>query len=465
MEKIKFNTTLIIMSIVVLTALCTWFIPAGQYDKVKNQDGRLVLVEGSYHQIESSPQNVFDVLKAPMDAFKRKQTAEIIAFLLIIGGAFMVIERTESITIAIKHISIYFTKYKILKTFFIPLTMIMFSLCGATFGMSEEVLIFVPIFMPLALSLGYDSATGMLIPFLGAGAGFASAFMNPFTLGIAQGIAELPPCSGLTLRIVIWIVSTLIAIGFVLLYTKMVAKHPEKSLTYDFDKERAKELHLNTKKEEKFKLTHKLVLLSFVATLILLVVGVLKYEWYITEIGGLFFGLAIVAAICARMSVSEATTAFYDGVRGMAEICFLLALATSIVVIAENGHILDTCLNYMAGIISHLPSVIASWAAFVLQAIINFFIPSGSGKAVLTMPLLAPLSDLIGITRQTMVLAYQFGDGWTNICIPTSPVTIAVLGLAKITYQKWLKFIWPLIAVWFLMSFGFLTYATLINWQ
>ena len=465
MERLKFNTTLIIFSIVVLTALCTWFIPAGQYEKVKNQDGRLVLVEGSYHQIESSPQTPFDVLKAPMKAFQRTQTAEIIAFLLIIGGAFMVIERTESITLAIKHISTYFTKYKTLKTFFIPLTMIMFSLCGATFGMSEEVLIFVPIFMPLALSLGYDSATGMLIPFLGAGAGFASAFMNPFTLGIAQGIAELPPCSGLTLRVVIWVVSTLIAIAFVLFYTKMVAKHPEKSLTYDYDKERAKELHLDNKKEEKFKLSHKLVLLAFAATLILLIIGVLKYEWYITEIGALFFGLAIVAAICAKMSVTQATTAFYDGVRGMAEICFLLALATSIVIIAENGHILDTCLHSMASVISHLPSVIASWAAFIMQAIINFFIPSGSGKAVLTMPLLAPLSDLIGITRQTMVLAYQFGDGWTNICIPTSPVTIAVIGLAKISYQKWLKFIWPLIAVWFLMSFGFLTYATLINWQ
>ena len=464
MEKLKFNTTLIILSIVVLTALCTWFIPAGQYDKI-NSNGRSVLVEGSYHHIEASPQTPFDVLKAPMDAFKRTQTAEIIAFLLIIGGAFMVIERTESITIAIKHISTYFTKYKILKTFFIPLSMIMFSLGGATFGMSEEVIIFIPIFMPLALSLGYDGALGMLIPFLGAGAGFASAFMNPFTLGIAQGIAELPLYSGLTLRIIIWIVSTLIAIAFVMLYAKIVAKNPQKSLTYEFDKERKKELHLNTKKEENFKLSHKLVLLAFGAAMCLLVFGVLKYEWYITEIGGLFFGLAIVAAICAKMSVGEATKAFYDGVRGLAEICFLLALATSIVIIAENGHILDTCLNYMAGLISHLPSVIASWAAFVLQAVINFFIPSGSGKAVLTMPLLAPLSDLIGISRQTMVLAYQFGDGWTNICIPTSPVTIAVIGLAKISYQKWLKFVWPLIAVWFLMSFGFLTYATLINWQ
>ena len=465
MERLKFNTTLIILSIVVLTALCTWFIPAGQYDKVVNADGRSVLVEGSYHHIESSPQTPFDVLKAPMDAFKRTQTAEIIAFLLIIGGAFMVVERTQAITVAIKHISTYFTRYKILKTFFIPISMLMFSLGGATFGMSEEVLIFIPIFMPLALSLGYDSALGMLIPFIGAGAGFASAFMNPFTLGLAQGIAELKIYSGLNLRIVIWLVSTLIAIAFVMLYAKIITKYPQKSLTYEFDKERKKELHLNNHKEEKFKLSHILVLLAFGATMLLLVFGVLKYDWYITEIGGLFFGLAIVAAICAKMSVSQATGAFYDGIRSMAEICFLLALATSIIIIAENGHILDTCLNYMAGIISHLPSVLASWAAFVMQAIINFFIPSGSGKAVLTMPLLAPLSDLIGISRQTMVLAYQFGDGWTNLCIPTSPVTIAVIGLAKISYQKWLKFVWPLIAVWFLMSFGFLTYATLINWH
>lgn len=465
MERLKFNTTLIILSIVVLTALCTWFIPAGKYDKVVNADGRSVLVEGSYHHIESSPQTPFDVLKAPMNAFKRTQTAEIIAFLLIIGGAFMVVERTQAITVAIKHISTYFTRYKILKTFFIPISMLMFSLGGATFGMSEEVLIFIPIFMPLALSLGYDSALGMLIPFIGAGAGFASAFMNPFTLGLAQGIAELKIYSGLNLRIVIWLVSTLIAIAFVMLYAKIITKYPQKSLTYEFDKERKKELHLNSHNEEKFKLSHILVLLAFGATMLLLVFGVLKYDWYITEIGGLFFGLAIVAAICAKMSVSQATGAFYDGVRSMAEICFLLALATSIIIIAENGHILDTCLNYMAGVISHLPSVLASWAAFVMQAIINFFIPSGSGKAVLTMPLLAPLSDLIGISRQTMVLAYQFGDGWTNLCIPTSPVTIAVIGLAKISYQKWLKFIWPLIAVWFLMSFGFLTYATLINWH
>ena len=163
--------------------------------------------------------------------------------------------------------------------------------------------------------------------------------------------------------------------------------------------------------------------------------------------------------------VSEATSAFYEGVKSMAEIVFLLALATAIIIIAENGHILDTILHFMAGIISHLNSTIASWAAFIMQAAINFFIPSGSSKAVLTMPILAPLSDLIGISRQTMILAYQFGDGWTNVCIPTSAVVIVIIVLAKLSFQKWFRFVIPLVGEWFAMSFILLAIANYINWQ
>ena len=174
---------------------------------------------------------------------------------------------------------------------------------------------------------------------------------------------------------------------------------------------------------------------------------------------------AVVAAFLGGLKVSEATSSFYEGVKSMAEIVFLLALATAIIIIAENGHILDTILHFMAGIISHLNSTIASWAAFIMQAIINFFIPSGSSKAVLTMPILAPLSDLIGISRQTMILAYQFGDGWTNVCIPTSAVVIGVIGMAKLSFQKWFRFVIPLVGVWFAMSFVFLAIANYIKWQ
>lgn len=464
MSRIKINTTVILSVIILLTALCTWFIPAGSYEK-QLVDGREVLVEGSFHYIENSPQSLFDVLKAPMQSFARSTTAEIMAFLLIISGAFMIIEKTGAVTAAIKRTSAVFMRHPGLRKLYIPTTMLLFSIGGATFGMSEEVLIFIPIFIPLSISLKYDSLIGISVPFLGASAGFAGAFMNPFTLGIAQGIAQLPLYSGLRLRAIIWACATVAAIIFVMLYAKKIDKNPKASLTYDFDREKIKELDLNKKKEEAFTKRHILVLLAFGAAMLMLVAGVLKYQWYIVEIGALFLGLGIVAALLGGLKIGEATSAFYEGVRGMAEIIFLLALATAIIIIAENGHILDTILHYMASIISHLNSTIASWAAFIMQAVINFFIPSGSSKAVLTMPILAPLSDLIGISRQTMILAYQFGDGWTNTCIPTNAVLLGVIGMARLSFQKWFRFVIPLVGIWFVMSFIFLAVANYINWQ
>ncbi len=466
MFKIKINTTVILAVIIVMTAIFTWFIPAGSYEK-QMSDGREVLVEGSFHYIESSPQSLFDILKAPVQSFARSATAEIMAFLLIIGGAFMIIEKTGAITAAIKAASAVFMRNPGLRKLYIPVTMLLFSIGGATFGMSEEVLIFIPIFIPLSLSLKYDSMIGISVPFLGASVGFAGAFMNPFTLGIAQGIAQLPLYSGLQFRMIIWATTTLAAIIFVMLYARKIEKNPKASLTYEFDQEKIKELDLesNPKEDISFTLKHKLVLAAFAGAMIWLVVGVLKYGWYIVEIGGLFLGLGIVAAILGGLKVNEATSAFYEGVKSMAEIVFLLALATAIIIIAENGHILDTILHFMAGIISHLNSIVASWAAFLMQAAINFFIPSGSSKAVLTMPILAPLSDLIGISRQTMILAYQFGDGWTNVCIPTSAVVIGVIGMAKLSFQKWFRFVIPLVGIWFAMSFVFLAIADIIKWQ
>lgn len=484
LSKIKLNTFAIILAIIGIVAVMTWIVPSGAYEKIE-VDGRQVVVAGTYHPVPANPQGLFDVLKAPIQGFSN--TAEVVVFLLVIGGVLSVVEKTGAIAAGIQAASAFFQRRPKLRFLFIPLGIITFSLCGATFGMCEEALIFIPIFIPLALSLGYDSALGTAIPFIGAGVGFAAAFTNPFTVGIAQGIAQVPLYSGIGYRFIIWIICTSVVITWLSFYARKIRKNPQASLTYDFDIEKRKELKLN-KEETRMTRRQKLVLLAFGLGMVGLVVGVLKPQicdmikgmwgvdlmemlhleatgWYITEIAALFLGIGFLCAVLGRMKMSQFNDAFFEGVRGMAEIAMLLCFAQAIVLIANNGHILDTLLEYMSGMIKHLHPVCASWAAMVLQTVIDFFIPSGSGKAVLTMPILAPLADLIGITRQTMVLAFQLGGSWMNMVIPTDPVTIAAIGFARIAYGKWLKWMLPLLVLMYLLSFALLVPPYLMKWQ
>jgi len=479
----QLNTLSIIFSIILLVTIMTWIVPSGAYDRVLS-DGRQVVVPGTYHAVASNPQGIFDVLKAPINGFEN--TALVIAFLLIIGGVLAVVEKTGAIAAGIKQASLFFGKKPQFKFLFIPLGIIVFSLCGATFGMCEETLIFIPILIPLALSLGYDSAIGTAIPFVGAGVGFAAAFTNPFTVGIAQGIAQVPLYSGLGYRLLIWAVCTTVVIAFLMIYAYRVQKDPTKSLTYDYDQLKRRELGMN-QQIEKITGRQKGVLLAFGLGMILLIMGVLKPQlcdfikgmtgldvmtllhledsgWYITEIAALFLGIGFASAIIGGLSMTEFTDSFFDGVRGMASIAITLCFAQAIVLIAQNGQILDTVLNFMSKGISKLHPILASWSAMMLQTVIDFFIPSGSSKAVLTMPILAPLADLIGITRQTMVLSFQLGGSWLNMIFPTDPVTIAAIGFANIAFGKWIKWLLPLLIVMYLLSFVALIPPYFMHW-
>lgn len=483
LSKIKLNTFAIILSIIGVVAVLTWIVPAGAYNRAE-VDGKEMVVAGTYHAVARAPQGVFDVLSAPIQGFSK--TAEIVVFLLVIGGVLSVIEKTGAITAGIHAASQFFKRNPKLRFLFIPLGIILFSLCGATFGMCEEALIFIPIFIPLALSLGYDSTLGVAIPFVGAGVGFAAAFTNPFTVGIAQGIAQVPLYSGIGYRFIIWVICTLSVITWMVLYSRRVAKDPTKSLTYEFDLEKRKELKL-AKEEQRITRRQKAVLIAFGLGMLWLILGVLKPQvcalfqktfgidlmhalnlsadgWYITEIAALFLGMGFVCGFLGKMGIQKFTDSFFDGVRGMAEIALLLGFAQAIVIIANNGHILDTLLEWMSGPIKHLHPIGASWAAMMLQTVIDFFIPSGSGKAVLTMPILAPLADLIGMTRQTMVLAFQLGGSWLNIAMPTDPITIAAIGFARISIGKWIKWILPLLIVMYLLSFVFLIPPYFMKW-
>lgn len=453
MKKILCNTYLLVFSIMMAVAALTWLVPAGEYNRIE-KNGQTYAEAGSYHLVDRAGQGVFEVLKAPLEGFT--QCAEIIAFILVVGALFTVVERTGAITTTIRKISYFFAHNPQYKKFFIPVCIFLFSTCGALFGMEEETLIFIPIFIPLALSLGYDTVIGMSIPFIGAFTGFSSAFVNPFTVGIAQTLAQLPMYSGWQFRIVIWFIFTTVVAAFFSWYGERVRKNPTKSLTYKMDLDKKAELQIinDVVVEKDFKLTraHKYVIATFMLGMGLLFYGVIRYQWYMIEIAGVFLGVTIVSAYVGKLELNQATDAIVDGAKSMISVCIVIALARSIVVISTNGHILDTFLQTMSQLVGNLHPIFASQMMFVIQMMLNFFVPSGSGQAALTMPIMIPLGDLIHVSRQTVILAYQFGDGWGNPILPTAPVTMGALALAGISYPTWVKWFMKLEIILIILS-------------
>ena len=461
--KRHFNTLVMIFAVVVAVAAVTWFLPGGEYVR-EVKDGRTLVKPDSFTFVESNPQGVGEILMAPVQGFI--EAAQIIAFLFVIGGSFKVLERTGAVTVSIQSLAATFARKPHLQRYFIPVTMLVFSIGGAVFGMCEETMPFVLVFIPLALSLGYDSLVGTAIPFLGAAAGFAGSVFNPFTVGIAQGIAELPLYSGMEYRIVIWVISTVCMIAFVMRHAARVRQHPESSPVYSLDQERRR-AGLASGALESAVLTrrHKILLAAVVATIGLLVFGILEYKWYIPQIAGLFFGLGLLAGPVGGLSLSESSDAFKEGARDMVGVALIIGCARAILVIATDGKILDLMLYGIASVISDFHPIVASQAMFVAQGIINFFVHSGSGQAALTMPVMAPLADVVGISRQTAVLAFQFGEGWINPILPTSGVTMGVLGLAGIAWEKWFRWMLPAQIFFFILALLLMIPPYLFNYH
>lgn len=463
LKKIKLPHTLVLIYfMVILTVIATWVVPGGEYERVE-KDGRTIPVADSFKFIERQPQGIGSLFISPIKGFI--EAAYIIVFIFVVGGAFAVIQKTGAITAFIHNLALKFGESKTLRALLIPITMIIFSLGGAIFGMCEETMPFVLIFVPLALSLGYDTIVGVSIPFVGAAAGFAGAFFNPFTVGIAQGIAGLPLYSGMGYRIIIWVLGTAIAIIIVMRYASRVLKDPERSITYKEDIERKKSLELDIKCQDKVKLlrSHKRVLFLFLAGMALLVFGILRYKWYINEIAGLFLALGILSGIVGRLKSEVLAKSFVDGAKDMINAALIIGCARAILVVAMDGKILDTTLYYMAKAISNFHPIISSQMMFVCQCIINFFVHSGTAQAALTMPIMAPLGDLVGITRQTTVFAFQLAE-YINPILPTSGVTMGVLGLARLSWEKWARWLFPLVVIWVIFGFLSLIIPVLIRW-
>ncbi len=478
------NTYVIIFIVLLVCAVSTWFVPGG------------------------NPQT-WQVFSALYEGFS--QQAGIIAFVLVIGGAFWVVNSTKAVDEGIMK---FISKVQGLERFplirklgvgniVITLIMLLFGLFGAVFGMSEETIAFVAVAIPLAKRLGYDEFTGVCMVYVAAHVGFAGAMLNPFTIGIAQDMSDLPLFSGIEYRVICWIVLMTVAIAFTLWYASRIRKPIGTSQEVDIH---AKEVSTGksggisawicfgvltiilvlfsvfyasqcviTLGQAKFdtpwllwvltglfaavsvpallKSSRMFILNMLMFCILFMVVGVMGYGWYLQEICALFLALAVASGIAAGYSADDIAREFIAGAKDIFSAALIIGFAAGIIVILKDGQVIDTMLNAMASALDGTGRAGALGTMYGIQTFINVFIPSASAKAAVTMPIMAPFSDLIGVSRQATVLAFQFGDGFTNMITPCSGVLMAVLSVAKIPYEKWFKWAWKFILALILLGF------------
>lgn len=452
------HTFALIFILIIIIALSTYFIPAGEYERIENPvTGVMEVTPDSYEEVEKNPASIGDVLKSV--PIGMNQAAWIIFLIFIFGGSFGMINGTGALEIGIFKLVNRLGKKEVI---LIPVTMFIFALGGATFGMAESTLVFIPVGVMLAKNLNMDSITGMAIVALGAAAGFASGALNPFTVGVAQSIAGLPLFSGMLMRWAMLIVFVGIASIYVLRYAKKVQKEPHKSVVYN---EGSENLEINSELEEKsFNNRHKASLLVILLGFCIVIYGVLNGWSTSTDLTATFLGMGIIAGLVGGSGPSKLSEDFLKGAEKVTYGALIVGLAHGIIVILSSAKIIDTLIFNISSIIAFLPTELAAIAMFFVQVALNFFIPSGSGQAAVTIPIMVPIGELVGITRQSVVLAYQLGDGLSNYLFPTSGILMAGLSLANIPYTKWFKWVLPLMLLWFLASAFFMWLSVYISY-
>ena len=449
------HTYVLLLSLMVFAAVLTWIIPAGKYEPTVGH-GRTLVDPASYHAVEASPAGVFEVLLAFPKALV--EVADIIFYIFIIGGTFGVLNRTGLIQGGIRALV---RRIGGRQGLIVPLLALVFAVGGGTIGIAEETLVFLPALVLLARSLGYDSLTAGGIALVGANAGFAAAFMNPFTVGVAQGIVGLPLFSGMGFRLVLWAVMTTVTILFLSRYAVRVKANPDISLVRELDL--ARESGAPGDEDAPFARRHVAVLLVTVAALALLVLGAMRWKWGLLELSGLFFGLAIAAGPIGGLSAGDTARSFIQGAQDMTYAGLVVGLARGSLVILRDANVIDTVTHAMAGVVGRWPSSLSVIGIYIMQNLLHFIVPSGSGQAAVSMPILAPLGDLVGISRQTNVLAYQLGNGLTNVFIPTQGYFMAALGILKIPWEKWVRWLLPLLLAWLAVGMAAVVIAQAIR--
>ncbi len=435
--KIKIPHTLVLMMYMMVAALVlTWLIPSGEFQRSVNEVGQTVVQPGTYEVLAEqtllSPLTLLTVIPQALS-----DAQGVIFFVLLIGGVMGILRATGMLDAVI---GVLLKRFADKTGWLILGGMLTFGIFSALIGVAEEYLIFVAMLVALCRALKLDGITAMGILIVGYGIGYGLSLFNPFTLLIAQAVAEVPPASGLWYRLALWPV--LFAIGFhhVFRYARKVAADPSASLMADLtpvsNTDEAAYPQLNRR--------HKIILVGFIAVLGLLVYGIKEHGWYLVELSALFLGFGLFAAVVSGLGADTAANKFIEGAAELTATALLIGFARSIAMIMEHGQVLDTVIYYLAMPVEAFGAHFGAVSMLAIQSILNLFIPSGSGQAFVTMPIMVPIADTAGIGRQVAVLAFQMGDGLMNMIVPTNPVLMGILGLAGVPYERWFKFIAPL---------------------
>lgn len=445
----------------VIATIATYIVPSGEFKRIKGPEGREMVDADSFHYITSAPVGIVDFISIiPRGLI---EAGEIVFFTLIIGGMFMVLRRTGIIEIAVDNLARRFI-YK--SIFIIPILTTVFAIVATLIGTAELSLVYIPVIIPLIIALGYDSITATAIALCGTVVGFTVGVLNPINTGLAQKLSGIPVFSGISLRIILFIVVLAVTIVFIMRYAKKVQKQPTLSSVYEDDSEK-RELYQHITEHAPTTATtrQKWGIAVIFAFFIILVYGVTTQGWFMVEMAGLFIFMAVIVGFVSGLSMQTICEAFNDGFKDVLMGAIIVGLARSIAVVLEDGKIMDTIVHGLGSVIDGTTPTIAVIGMYAVQMLINFIISSGSGQALVTMPIMAPLADMLGITRQTAVLAFQLGDGFTHIFYPTSGYFMAALAIGGVSYTKWIRFFFPLFIIWVVISIITLIIAQLSGWS
>jgi len=457
----------ILFVLIALMAVLTWIVPAGQYDRVRNEAlGKDVAVAGTYKTVEANPQGPVEVIFAPINGFysMSEYTANAIdvsLFVLVIGGFLGVVNRTGAITAGI---SAAMRALKGREQVMIPVLMALFALGGTTYGMAEETLAFYAIMTAVMIAAGYDAMTAVAIIMLGAGIGVLGSTINPFATAIASNAAGISFTTGMFLRLAILGVGWLACVAYVMRYAARVKRDPASSIVADLKKSNEEHfLAAGNGLDGTFTGRQKLVMLAFAATFAVMIWGVSSQGWWMGEMSGLFLAAALAIGVIGWLGEKPFTDAFVNGARDLLGVALIIGIARGIVVIMDAGRITDTILHWGEMAVQGQSAGLFITGVYLIELAMSFLVPSTSGLAVLSMPILAPLADFAGTGRDLVVTAYQSASGIVNLITPTSAVVMGGLAIARVPYNKWLRFIWPLLVILTIIIIAALLAGTVIS--